>query len=259
MSAPDPLTALVSRSLRAPVSDVTSEVIAKDERTELERIRFREDGRERTLLLKRVPTAESVEVQLAPFLARKTEHVPGVFSRGIPPPAVPAWPWLLLEDITSAASACLADPKEIARAKIAIERAVAADGPALRALGVRALTPSDLIERVAAAAGPAVDLGEPRKAARWLARWPQSLVHGDLVCANAVSAERGVVLTEWREAHLGCGLLDLVRLAADIAARGEGVLGVGLPKLYAELVGTPLTSELLRAAELVDRTLRRYS
>lgn len=259
MSELDPLTALIGRSLRSTVTGVTSEIIAKDERTELERVRFREDGRERTLLLKRVRPGESLEVQLLPLLARKSAHVAAVYSRGVPPPAVPAWSWLLLEDTAGAPSACSGDPKEIVRAKIAIEQAVAADGPALRALGVPTLVPSDLVERAAALARPDVDLGEARKAARWLARWPAELVHGDLVCANAVSVERGLVLTEWREAHVGCALLDMVRLAADLAVRGEGVLGVGLPKLYAELAGEALTSELLRAAELVDRTLRRYS
>src|SRR5436305_860992 len=75
-----------------------------------------------------------LEVKLLRHLARKTGRVPNVHARGIPPTTVPAWPWLLIEDLLDAPRAD--DLKDIVRAKVAIEQAVAADGPALVALGV---------------------------------------------------------------------------------------------------------------------------
>src|SRR5205807_2754059 len=125
-----------ARSLRAQVSDVRSEVVIKNRTVELERIRFRQEGEDRTVLVKRVPPSDALEVQLLPLLARKTDRVPLVRSRGIPPPAVPAWPWVLTEDLLDAQSACHEDPRAIVRAKAKIERSVAGDVPALRALGV---------------------------------------------------------------------------------------------------------------------------
>ena len=74
----DPLTAFVSRSLRADVADVRSELVAKNALMEIERIRFSQEGVERSLALKRVPPDDSLEVQLLPFLARKTDRVPRV-------------------------------------------------------------------------------------------------------------------------------------------------------------------------------------
>src|SRR5881396_1489918 len=111
----DPLTAFVARSLRADVTDVRSEVVAKNTTLELERIRFRQEGEERSLVVKRVPPSDALEVQLLPLLARKTDRVPLVRSRGIPPPAVPAWPWVLTEDLLDAQSACHEDLARRAR------------------------------------------------------------------------------------------------------------------------------------------------
>src|SRR5207244_7036465 len=181
----DPLTAFVARSLRADVTDVRSEVVAKNMTLELERIRFRQAGEERSLVVKRVPPSDALEVQLLPLLARKTDRVGEVRSRGIPPPAVPAWPWVLTEDLLDARSACEGDPRAIVRAKAAIERAVAKDGPALRALGVPVLTPAELVERVAPRlAGEGALLAEARTAAAALLEWPASLCHGDMSCGN---------------------------------------------------------------------------
>src|SRR5436309_13565140 len=143
----DPLTAFVARSLRADVSDVRSELVAKNALMEIERIRFSQDGVERSLALKRVPPADALEVQLLPFLARKTDRVPRVLARGLPPPSVPAWPWVMTEDFLDTTSACHEDPRAIVLTKLAIERAVATDGPALAALGVKALGPVELVER----------------------------------------------------------------------------------------------------------------
>ncbi len=235
MSEADPLTSFVARSLRAEVSDVRSEVVVKDARRELERIRFRQEGVERTLVLKRVPPTESLE-------------------------AVPAWPWVLLEDLIDARSACEGDPRAIVGAKVAVERAVAKDGPALRALGVPVLSPVELIERAASAlAGEGALLADARTAAALLLGWPSSLCHGDTGCGNARLAERGVVLVEWGRAHIGCGLLDIARLAADVGARGDGESAAALPALYAELAGVSATADHLRAAELVTRVLKRSS
>src|SRR2546427_2997912 len=254
----DPLTAFVAGSLRAGVTDVRSEVVAKNMTLELERIRFRQAGEERSLVVKRVPPSDALEVQLLPLLARKTDRVPLVRSRGIPPPAVPAWPWVLTEDLLDAQSACHEDPRAIVRAKAKVERAVAGDVPALRALGVPTISPVELVERASERA--AVDRpldAEARGAATALASLPAVLCHGELVCANARLAGRGVVIIEWRRAHLGCGLLDVAQLAADANVFADRDVGASLYALYGELLGIALTKELIRAAETVHRAVRR--
>ena len=217
--AADPLTSFIARSLRADVSDVREEILQDTTDAELDRVTFIQDGARRSLIVKRVPPHRSLEVKLLPHLARKSDRVPAVHARGIPPVTVAAWPWLLIEDLLDAPAAD--DLEAIIRAKIAVERAVAADGPALIALGV------------------------PRIARRGpLADWPEVIVHGALARANAVRTERGVVLTEWRHASLGCGLGDVVRLARD-----AGVPGAPLADLYAAELGLTLTQEALQASD----------
>ena len=235
------------------MSGVSSEIIARDPHVELERVRFVADGVERSLVLKRVPQERDLEVHLLPFLARKTAHVPRVHSRGIPPPAVPAKRWLLLDDTLDAASACEVDPRAIVAAKVSIERAVAADGPALRALGVPALPPAAI-----AALAPAELAADSAEAARRLADWPLSLVHGDLSCANTVLVDGDVLIGEWRWAHLGCALLDVARLTGDLIARGEAVLGIALSRVYGSLVDRQVGTNELRAAELLERVVAGY-
>ena len=61
---------------------------------------------------------------------------------------------------------------------------------------------------------------------------------------RAVQADRGVVLTEWRQASLGSGLTDIVRLA-----RISGVPAGPLAELYAAETGRTITTEALEAAE----------
>lgn len=213
------------------------------------------DGEKHSLVLKRVPRERALEVRLLPFLARKSAHVQAVRSRGIPPPAVPAKEWLLLEDLLDLPSACDADPRGIVAAKVAIEEAVARDAPALRALGVPAIPPARIAEIAREAGAPEVD--DADEAAARLAGWPVALVHGDLRCGNAVLADH-TVITEWRWAHLGCALLDVVRLTRDLVDRGEAVLGIGLSRVYGELSGRTVGSDELRAAELLERLFGRY-
>lgn len=239
------------------MSEVRSEVLTRDPNVELERIRFTQDGAERSLVIKRLPRERALEVRLLPFLARKSEHVPRVHSRGIPPPAVPAKDWLLLEDTVAAPPACDLDPREIVHAKHAIERAVAADAPALRALGVPEISPRRIAEITREAGAAATVVAEAQIAAERLAGWPVALVHGDLRCANASIAER-VVLGEWRWAHLGCPLLDVVGLTRDLVERGEAVLGIGLSRVYGALADRPIGSDELRAAELLERLFATY-
>lgn len=224
---------------------------------ELERVRFRQGDEDRSLVFKRLPRERALEVRLLPFLARKSEHVPQVHSRGIPPPAVPAKDWLLLEDTLESPGACDLDPRQIVQAKHAIERAVAADGPALRALGVPDLPPAGIVALAREGGAPAELLAEADAAAASLAGWPAGLVHGDLRCANAVLADR-VVLGEWRWSHLGCPLLDVVGLTRDLVERGEAVLGIGLSRVYGALADRPIGSDELRAAELLERLFARY-
>ncbi len=166
----DPLATMLKRSLGVPIESVRTEIVRKDDAVELERVRYRTSDEERTVVFKRVPKERSLEVQLLPFLARKSEHVPRVYARGIPPPLVPAWPWLLLEDTLDASDAC-DDVAGILAAKLQIERSVARDGPALRALGV----PGD----------------------------GRALVHGALRCELAKRTPRGIVIVDWADARLG--------------------------------------------------------
>jgi hypothetical protein len=218
----DPLTSFIARSLRAEVTDVREEIVQDTTEAEIDRVRFTQDGLRRSLVVKRVPPHMSLEVKLLPHLARKSDRVPVVYARGIPPATVAAWPWLLIEDLLDASGAC-DDLAGIVQAKVAIEQAVRADAPALIALGV------------------------PRMARRGpLAAWPEVLVHGALGCASAVRVERGIVLTEWRHASLGCGLLDVIRLARD-----AGVDPRRLAAGYAEAGGRTLDDASLTAAEEV--------
>lgn len=235
------------------MSGVSSEIVKRDPQVELERVRFVADGIERSLVLKRVPQERDLEVHLLPFLARKSAHVPRVHSRGIPPPAVPAKRWLLLEDLLEAPSACDVDPREIVGAKVAVERAVAADGPALRALGVPVLPPAAIAELA-----PPDLAADAAEAARRLADWPLALVHGDLSCANTFLVDGEVRIGEWRWAHLGCALLDVARLTGDLVARGEAVLGIALSRVYGGLVDRQIGTDELRAAELLERVVARH-
>ena len=253
----DPLTAFVSRSLRADVGGVRSELVAKNALMEVERIRFSQDGVERSLALKRVPPDDSLEVHLLPFLARKTDRVPHVLSRGVPPPAVPAWPWIMTEDILDTTSACHEDPRAIVLTKVAIERAVAADGPALKALGVQTMTPIELVERAVerAATDRPID-AEARAAATALSHLPPVICHGELACTHARLTPRGVIIVEWRRAYLGCGLLDVVQLTDDVTLFSGEDPGEKLFGYYGELTGNTVTKDMVRASRLVNQVTR---
>ena len=67
--AADPLTAFISRSLRAEVTDVREEILQDTTEAELDRVFFTQDGASRTLIVKRVPPHSSLEVKLLPHLA----------------------------------------------------------------------------------------------------------------------------------------------------------------------------------------------
>ncbi|HEY6201852.1 MAG TPA: hypothetical protein VI056_02305 [Candidatus Limnocylindria bacterium] len=248
----DPLGSLVARSVGGDVRGVRSEELDAADGIERKRLHFTRDGRDTTALFERSARGVVVEAQLLPFLARKTDQVPRVHSRGIPPPHVSLGPWLLLEDLSGAPDACEGDVADIVRAKIAVERAVAADGPALRALGVPVRTPADIVRD----AGGDTNAEE---AARELAAWPVALVHGDLSCAHAARADRGVVLVRWSGAHLGCGLLDAVRLAADLRGRGRPLDADAVVDRYVAESGGPRDDALVRAAKRMDALLHHPS
>ena len=256
----DPLTAFVARSLRAEVADVRSELVAKNALIEVERIRFSQEGVERSLALKRVPPDDSLEVQLLPFLARKTDRVPHVLSRGVPPPAAPAWPWVMTEDFLDTTSACHEDPRAIVLTKVAIERAVATDAPALKALGVKTIGPAELVERALerAATDRPLDV-EARAAATALAHLPTVLCHGELACTHARLSARGVILMEWRRAYLGCGLLDIAQLTEDMRHFSGEDPGDRLFDYYGELTGNTVTNDMARASRLVVKFTRTVS
>lgn len=245
----DPLGSLVARSVGGDVRGVSSEELAAEEGIERKRLHFTRDGRDTTALFERSARGTAVEAQLVPFLARKTDRVPRVHSRGIPPPHASLGPWLLLEDLSEAPTACDGDASDIVRAKIAVERAVAADGPALRALGIPVRTPLDVVREEGGDASA-------EEAARALVPWPIALVHGDLTCARARRADRGVVLVRWAGAHLGCALLDAVRLAADLRQHGRAHDADAVVELYVRESGGPVDDFLLRAAKRMDALLR---
>lgn len=245
----DPLSSLVARSVGGDVQGVQAEDLAVEDGIERKRLRFTRDGRVTTALFERSARGTVLEAQLLPFLARKTAHVPRVHSRGIPPPHVSLGPWLLLEDVSEAPNACEDDVVDVIRTKIAIERAVAADGPALRALGVPVRTPVDVVREER---GDAI----AEEAARELLGWPVGLVHGDLTCGRARRVERAIVLTRWSMAHLGCALLDAVRFAADLRESGRGREADAVIEHYVAESGGPDDDALVRAAKRIDALLR---
>lgn len=247
----DPLGALVARSVGGDVTDVRAEELSPDEGIERRRVHYVRDGRAETAMFERSARGVLIEAQLLPFLARKTPHVPRVHSRGVPPAHVALGAWLLLEDLSDAADACdTAD--EIVAAKIAIERAVAADAPALRALGIPTRTPLDVVR----ARGGDENAEE---AARELASWPVALVHGALACDRARRTERGVVIVRWSAAHLGCGLLDVVQLASDLRRHARSSEADAAIERYVAESGGPTDDALVRAAKRVDTLLRGAS
>lgn len=195
----DPLADLVSRSIGARVPSVDVEVMPSDEGIERKRLRFTTGTGPATAIFERLPRGDITEAQLLPFLARKTDRVPRLHSRGLPPAHVTLGPWVLIEDVYEGAPACDGDVVEVLDAKRGIESAVAKDLPALRALGLRE-HPGELPSALASA--------------------PKTLVHGDLVCDNARRLERGVVLVGWRRAFIGPAVLDAATLARSLE-RGQ--------------------------------------
>ncbi len=172
----DPLADLVSRSVGRRVESVTAEPLTAEDGIERKRLRYATSAGPATAIFERAPRGRTLEAQLLPFLSRKTPHVPALYSRGLPPPHASLGPWLLLEDVLAAPFED--DVSAIRDAKRTIERAVANDLPALRALGV-----------------------------------PGSgsvLVHGALTREKARRTERGIVIVGWGNAYLGAAGDDVV-------------------------------------------------
>jgi hypothetical protein len=195
----DPLADLVSRSVGRRVESVAVEVLPQRDGVERKRLRYDTNAGESTAIFERAPRGEALEAQLLPFLARKTDRVPIVHARGIPPEHVSLGPWVLLEDVFYGAPACDGDVRDIVRAKLQVERAVANDLPALKALGLRDY-PS-----VSPALGAA----------------PRGLMHGELSCAIARRLARGVVLTTWGRASIGPTAIDHAHFARELERAGR--------------------------------------
>lgn len=224
----DPLADLVSRSVGARVESVEVEELPSEPPAERKRLRFVTTAGRTSVLFVRAARGQTLEAQLLPFLARKSDRVPVVHSRGIPPPSTAMGPWVLIEDVFASASGCDGDAGDIVRAKLAIERAVAADLPALRALG----------------------LGEGAEDLGSLASAPRGLVHGALACANALRVERGVVIVDWSHAFLGPTVLDAVSVAADLARRGDDAGAARARDTYVRESGDPSSEEHWETAHL---------
>ena len=184
----DPLADLVSRSVGARIESVAVEELSSADGVERKRLRYDTSAGPRSAIFERRARGVTLEAQLLPFLARKTAHVPAVYSRGLPPPHAALGPWLLIEDVLG--SPLETDHAAILRAKRAIEVAVANDLPALRALGVR---------------------GDGT-----------TLVHGALTMEKAHRTERGVVIVDWSLARLGDGEDDARTLNAPSRSDGRG-------------------------------------
>ncbi|HUQ41476.1 MAG TPA: phosphotransferase [Candidatus Limnocylindrales bacterium] len=225
----DPLADLVSRSLGAWVASVEVEILAAPEGVERKRLRFDASSGVSTLIFERLPRGEMTQAQLLPFLARRSDRVPALRSRGLPPPHASLGPWILIEDVYTSTTAC-DDPIAILDAKRAIERAVANDLPALRALGLR---------------------DDARDLPPALAAAPRGLLHGDLRCENALRIDRGVVLVGWRNAHIGAAVLDAASLVLDLEQHDRATDAVAVRRAYGE-------AELFAEAErFVQRAPRR--
>jgi hypothetical protein len=199
MTERDPLADLVSRSVGRRVETVAVEALPPREGTERKRLRYDTNAGPSAAIFERAPRGVTLEAQLLPFLARKTDRVPIVHARGIPPAHVTLGPWVLMEDVFDAPMACDGDVRDIVRAKLAIEHAVAKDLPALRALGV----------------------GEYPKVIAALAPAPRGLMHGDLSCTNARRLARGVVLTSWGRAAIGPTVIDAAHFARELERAGR--------------------------------------
>lgn len=224
----DPLADLVARSLGTRVTAVDAESLATDDGIERKRLRYDVDGGTRTVLFERSARGRTLEAQLLPFLARKSPHVPVVHARGLPPLRAPLGPWLLLEDVLAAPPACDGNVADVVRAKLAIERAVAGDVPALRALGV---------------------VDDPRPLPPELAAVPRALVHGAFDCAIAHRVDRGVVITGWSQASLGCAVLDIASLAQGLVRAGRADDARRVRDAYLRESGIADAGALLASAE----------
>ncbi len=200
----DPLADLVARSVGTRVDAVVAEELPGEDGVERRRLRYETSAGPTSVIFERSPKGSTLVAQLLPFLARKSDRVPRVHARGLPPPHTALGPWVLIEDVLAAPLACDRDPVDVLRAKLAIERATGADMPALRALGLRE---------------SADDLGT-------LASCPLGLVHGALICANARRVERGAVIVGWAHAFLGPTVLDTVALINDLERRGDETAAV---------------------------------
>jgi len=226
----DPLADLVSRSVGRRVEHVDVEVLDPwPEHVERKRLRFTTDAGQSSAIFQRSGRGIVTEAQLLPFLARKTPHVPIVHSRGLPPPHATFGPWLLLEDVFAASGACDGDPVEILRAKFEVERAVKADVPAMRALGLR------VSERLAPV----------------LASAPLTLVHGYLRCDRAFVLPRGVVIAGWAFAHLGPAVVDVVSLSNSLTAAGDAGAAERVREFYIGQSGDAEAPARLAEAERV--------
>jgi hypothetical protein len=221
----DPLADLVSRSIGARVPSVEAEVLPNEDGVDRKRLRFTTSAGDASAIFERLPRGETTEAQLLPFLARKTDRVPRLHSRGLPPPHASLGPWVLIEDVVAGAPACDRDVVEILETKHLIEMAVAKDLPALRALGLR---------------------DDARALPASLAAAPQTLVHGHLVCANAWRVARGVVLVGWRRAFVGAAVLDAASLALDLERAGRSKDAAAVRHAYVPLGDAALLEEAER-------------
>jgi hypothetical protein len=223
----DPLADLVSRSVGRRIESVAVEALPPREGTERKRLRYDTNAGPSAAIFERAPRGVTLEAQLLPFLARKTDRVPIVHARGIPPAHVTLGPWVLMEDVFDSPPACDADVREIVRAKLAIERAVAKDLPALRALGV-----SDYPRVISS-----------------LASAPRGLMHGDLSCPNARRLARGVVLTSWGRAAIGPTVIDHAHFARELERAGRTADAAAARETWIKEVGVPGAAALWTAAE----------
>ncbi len=221
----DPLAALVSRALGVRVEEVAVERVSTSAVADVDRIRWRGDGRSGVLRFARLRREASVEAALLPYLSRRGIPVPAVLASGLPPAHVrESRPWVLTTEVEGPPLAEVATP-ELRGAALAtleaLKRATSGD-PTLDALGVPRLPPLRVRDEALAAA----ELLPPELAERLRALAARldpseldadvALVHGDYGGDNLRVFGGKLVVLGWERAHLGSPLEDRARLARDL-------------------------------------------
>ena len=89
------------------------------------------------------------------------------------------------------------------------------------------------------------------------ARWPRTLIHGDLHPENMLISDDGVIVLDWQTTSWGPPIMDLMRLVLD------GIPSIPLPELEERILNLSRIARenwLIQRMELVlvDRVKQHY-